>query len=121
MGGRPALGRGLARAAEPANGQRRRAGGERAGHPRSRVQDVGPLPERERAHVEARHARRGTDAGFERYGVDLETPDFVALCAAFSVPARCAEWNELADALAWAFDTEGPAAVVVETEIAMPS
>ena len=51
----------------------------------------------------------------ETHAVDLVQPDFVAVCEAFGVPVRPASPESLADDLAWAFETAGPAVVVLKT------
>lgn len=60
------------------------------------------------------------DAGFAHRGVDLEHPDFVALCEAFGVPARRSTPETLADDLRWALEQPGPATVVLEETLRMP-
>lgn len=60
------------------------------------------------------------DAGFARAGVDLEHPDFVALCEAYGIPARRSSAEELRDDLAWALGHRGPAVVVLEEVLTMP-
>jgi acetolactate synthase-1/2/3 large subunit len=60
----------------------------------------------------------------ETYGsthaVDLVQPDFDAVCRAFGVPVRTVEPPDLASALSWAFDEDGPAAVVLHAAVAAP-
>ena len=45
-------------------------------------------------------------------------PDFDAVCRGFGVPVQTVEPPGLADALDWAFEREGPAAVVLRTSVA---
>jgi acetolactate synthase-1/2/3 large subunit len=52
------------------------------------------------------------------HSVDLVQPDFDALCQAFGVPVRTVEPPDLAAALGWAFEQEGPAAVVLRASVA---
>jgi acetolactate synthase-1/2/3 large subunit len=59
------------------------------------------------------------EAGFDRFEVDHESPDFVSVCAAFSVPARRISAEDVAEGLDWALSINGPAAVIVEAEIFM--
>jgi acetolactate synthase-1/2/3 large subunit len=58
------------------------------------------------------------DAFGNTYAVDLVQPDFEAVCEAFGVSVRTVEAGELAAALAWAFDQEGPAVVVLRAAVA---
>ena len=58
--------------------------------------------------------------GFAHTGVDLEHPDFVALCQAFDIPARRATAPSLREDLEWALGQPGPAAVFLEEALAMP-
>jgi acetolactate synthase-1/2/3 large subunit len=51
------------------------------------------------------------------YSVDLVQPDFDAVCRGFGVPVRTVEAPDLAGALGWAFDQEGPAAVVLRAAV----
>ncbi len=60
------------------------------------------------------------DAGFANTGVDLEHPDFVALCDAYAIPARRSSAEKLRDDLAWALGHRGPAVVVLEEVLTMP-
>lgn len=60
------------------------------------------------------------DAGFARTGVDLEHPDFVALCEAYGVPARRSSVGRLRHDLEWALGHHGPAVVVLEEVLTMP-
>jgi acetolactate synthase-1/2/3 large subunit len=53
--------------------------------------------------------------------VDLEHPDLVALAAAYDIPARRSSVDQLAGDLEWALSTSGPALVVLEAALAMPS
>ncbi len=53
----------------------------------------------------------------ETHAVDLTQPDFLAVCAAFGVPARPATPETLAEDLAWALGVEGPAVVVLQTTV----
>jgi acetolactate synthase-1/2/3 large subunit len=59
-------------------------------------------------------------AGFAHSGVDLEHPDFVALCEAYRIPARRSSAGELRRDLAWALRHHGPAVVVLEEVLRMP-
>jgi acetolactate synthase I/II/III large subunit len=52
------------------------------------------------------------------YAVDLVQPDFEALCEAFGVPVRPVEAGELSAGLAWAFEQDGPAVVVLRAAVA---
>jgi acetolactate synthase-1/2/3 large subunit len=52
------------------------------------------------------------------HAVDLVQPDFDALCRSFGVPVRTVEAPDLAEALRWAFEQEGPAAVVLRAAVA---
>jgi acetolactate synthase-1/2/3 large subunit len=52
------------------------------------------------------------------HSVDLVQPDFDAVCRGFGVPVRSVEPPELTGALEWAFDREGPAAVVLRAAVA---
>ena len=61
-----------------------------------------------------------TESGFDHTGVDLEHPDFLALCDAYGTPARRSSLGELASDLEWALSTRGPALVVLEAVLAMP-
>ncbi|MGB3482594.1 MAG: thiamine pyrophosphate-binding protein [Mycobacterium sp.] len=47
------------------------------------------------------------------HGVELEQPDFAALCTAFGVPVRTATPDTLGEQLDWALQQDGPAAVVL--------
>jgi len=60
------------------------------------------------------------DAGFARFGVELEHPDFAALSAAFGVPARRSSAETVRDDLEWALREAGPAVVVLEEPLTMP-
>ena len=53
----------------------------------------------------------------ETHAVELVQPDFVAVCDAFGVPVRASSPETLAADLAWAFATEGPAVVVLKTQV----
>jgi acetolactate synthase-1/2/3 large subunit len=59
-----------------------------------------------------RDAYQGTHA------VELVQPDFVALCAACAVPSRLTTADRLAIDLAWAFEVDGPAAVIFRGRLA---
>ena len=61
-----------------------------------------------------------TESGFDHTGVDLEHPDFLALCDAYGTPARRSSLGELAADLEWALSTRGPALVLLEAVLAMP-
>jgi acetolactate synthase I/II/III large subunit len=58
------------------------------------------------------------DAFGATQSVDLVQPDFDAVCRGFGVPVQTVEPPELAGALAWAFEREGPAAVVLRASVA---
>ena len=58
------------------------------------------------------------DAFGANYAVDLVQPDFDAVCRGFGVPVQTVEPPELAGALEWAFEREGPAAVVLRASVA---
>ena len=60
------------------------------------------------------------DCAFAHTGVDLEHPDFVALCETYGVPARRSSPESIADDLHWALGRSGPAAVVLEEVLTMP-
>ena len=53
------------------------------------------------------------DAFGETHAVDLVQPDFLALAAAYGVPAREVSPETLGDGLAWALAAEGPAVLVL--------
>ncbi len=53
----------------------------------------------------------------ETHAVDLVQPDFLAVCAAFGVPARGATPDSLGEDLAWALAVDGPAVVVLRTTV----
>lgn len=61
------------------------------------------------------------DAGFAHSGVDLEHPDFVTLCDAYGIPARRSSADRLRQDLEWALASEGPATVVLEEVLTMPT
>jgi acetolactate synthase I/II/III large subunit len=58
------------------------------------------------------------DAFGANHAVDLVQPDFDAVCRGFGVPVQTVEPPELAGALDWAFEREGPAAVVLRASVA---
>jgi acetolactate synthase-1/2/3 large subunit len=58
------------------------------------------------------------DAFAQTHAVDLVQPDFEAVCAAFGVPVRDVEAPDLRAALEWAFEQQGPAAVVLSAAVA---
>jgi acetolactate synthase I/II/III large subunit len=58
------------------------------------------------------------DAYGATHSVDLVQPDFDAVCRAFGVPVRTVEPDGLSGALGWAFEEEGPAAVVLRASVA---
>jgi acetolactate synthase I/II/III large subunit len=58
------------------------------------------------------------DAFAQTHAVDLVQPDFEAVCAAFGVPVRDVEAPDLRAALGWAFEQQGPAAVVLSAAVA---
>ena len=58
------------------------------------------------------------DAFGANHAVDLVQPDFDVVCRGFGVPVRTVEPPELAAALDWAFEREGPAAVVLRASVA---
>ena len=60
------------------------------------------------------------EAGFAHAGVDLVHPDFIALFGAYGVPVRRVAPEDLGDALRRALGERGPAAIVLESELAMP-
>jgi acetolactate synthase-1/2/3 large subunit len=60
-------------------------------------------------------------AGYAPTGVDLVHADFVALCAAYGVPARATTPDAVRDDLAWALDTPGPAVVVLRERLVLPT
>jgi acetolactate synthase-1/2/3 large subunit len=60
------------------------------------------------------------DSGFTHTGVDLEHPDFVALCEAYGIPGRRSSREAVADDLTWALEHDGPAVVVLEDVLTMP-
>jgi acetolactate synthase-1/2/3 large subunit len=53
------------------------------------------------------------------FGVDLTQPDFAAVCRGFGVPVRVSAPDRLGADLDWALAEEGPAVVVLPTELAM--
>jgi acetolactate synthase I/II/III large subunit len=53
----------------------------------------------------------------ETHAVDLMQPDFEAACRAFRVPVRTVEPPALHGALEWAFETGGPAVVVLRAAL----
>jgi acetolactate synthase I/II/III large subunit len=57
------------------------------------------------------------DSFGETHSVDLVQPDFEAVCQAFGVPVRAVEPPGLREALDWAFETEGPATVVLRAAV----
>jgi acetolactate synthase I/II/III large subunit len=59
-------------------------------------------------------------AGFDHTGVDLDHPDFVALCEAYGIPGRRSSVEALGRDLEWALGQRGPALVVLEQVLAMP-
>jgi acetolactate synthase-1/2/3 large subunit len=61
-----------------------------------------------------------SEAGFAHAGVHLEQPDFEALFAAYGVPARRTTPEELGQDLRAALATPGPAAVLLQAQLAMP-
>jgi acetolactate synthase I/II/III large subunit len=58
------------------------------------------------------------DAFGETHSVDLVQPDFEAVSRAFGVPVRNVEPHALREALDWAFETGGPAVVVLRAAVA---
>jgi acetolactate synthase-1/2/3 large subunit len=60
------------------------------------------------------------EAGFAQSGVDLEHADFEALFGAYGVPAGRTTPEELGRDLRAALATPGPAAVVLQAQLAMP-
>jgi acetolactate synthase-1/2/3 large subunit len=60
-------------------------------------------------------------AGFGSVGVDLEQPDWVALAAAYGLAARRSGADRIEDDLRWALAAEGPAVVVLPTQLRMPT
>jgi acetolactate synthase-1/2/3 large subunit len=59
-------------------------------------------------------------AGYAQTGVDLQHPDFAALCAAYGVPVRITSPDALGDDLDWALGCAGPAVMVLREELTMP-
>jgi acetolactate synthase-1/2/3 large subunit len=59
------------------------------------------------------------DAFGATFGVDLTQPDFSAVCRGFGVPVRESTPERLGEDLAWALDVDGPAVVVLPTELGM--
>ena len=59
------------------------------------------------------------DSFGETYSVDLQEPDYVALAAAYGVPAERTTPEELGAALGRAFAQEGPALVHLPTFLQM--
>ncbi len=51
------------------------------------------------------------------HAVELVQPDFVSLSGAYGVPARESTPERLGEALAWAFEIEGPAVIVLRTKL----
>jgi acetolactate synthase I/II/III large subunit len=60
------------------------------------------------------------EAGFAHAGVNLDHPEFIGLFEAYGVPACRATPDDLGEALRHALHQRGPAAVVLEAELAMP-
>jgi acetolactate synthase I/II/III large subunit len=60
-----------------------------------------------------------TDAFGSATATELARPNFVALAAAFSVPARAATPERLATVLAESWHEDGPDVVVLPTRLAM--
>ena len=58
------------------------------------------------------------DAFGETHSVDLVQPDFEAVGQAFGVPVRAVQPPALRRALDWAFETDGPAVVVLRAAVA---
>jgi acetolactate synthase I/II/III large subunit len=58
------------------------------------------------------------DAFGETHSVDLVQPDFEAVSKAFGVPVRTVEPPALRRTLDWAFETDGPAVVVLRAAVA---
>jgi acetolactate synthase-1/2/3 large subunit len=52
------------------------------------------------------------------HSVDLVQPDFETVCRGFGIPVRAVEAPDLGGALGWAFEQEGPAAVVLRAAVA---
>jgi acetolactate synthase-1/2/3 large subunit len=61
------------------------------------------------------------EAGFAQAGVDLEHADFEALFGAYSIPTRRTTPDELGRDLHAALGTPGPAAVVLQAQLALPA
>ena len=57
------------------------------------------------------------DAFGATHSVDLVQPDFDAVCRGFGVPVQTVEPAGLRGALDWAFEQEGPAAVVLRAAV----
>jgi thiamine pyrophosphate-dependent acetolactate synthase large subunit-like protein len=49
--------------------------------------------------------------------VELVQPDFASRAGAYGVPAREATPERLGEALAWAFEIDGPAVIVLRTKL----
>jgi thiamine pyrophosphate-dependent acetolactate synthase large subunit-like protein len=62
------------------------------------------------------------EAGAERFGVDLETPDFVALAKSFGLPAVRVDGfrEEFRKRLSERLDTNGPSVIVVNAKLRPP-
>jgi acetolactate synthase-1/2/3 large subunit len=60
------------------------------------------------------------EAGFTHEGVDLEHPDFAAVCEAYGIPARRSSVGGLEGDLRWALELPGPAAVVLVETLVLP-
>jgi thiamine pyrophosphate-dependent acetolactate synthase large subunit-like protein len=58
------------------------------------------------------------DAFGANHAVDLVQPDFDVVCRGFGVPVRTVDPPELGGALDWAFERQGPAAVVLRASVA---
>jgi acetolactate synthase-1/2/3 large subunit len=56
----------------------------------------------------------------ERFAVDLDTPDFVALAKSFGVKARKTTEAAFAKDLAWAIKQKGPALLELDAQWAPP-
>jgi acetolactate synthase-1/2/3 large subunit len=59
-------------------------------------------------------------SGFAHSGVELEHPDFDALCGAYDVPVRRTSVERLGGDLEWALERPGAAAVILGEVLAMP-
>lgn len=61
------------------------------------------------------------EAGFAHTGVDLVHADFEAIFRAYGIPARRSSEDRLGADLAWGLGERGPAAIVLETTLRLPT